>query len=1276
MAREDRQDDISNSTFTARSYALGSGRPADPSQTAAHADDATHATTNLGQAGGEPTTGASHGTRDFSLAGAGTGGAGAGYVGQDELAEHMRHGRDPEADQATYLSRDYYVGSSSAADPFSRPGHELYDASKGPAGVESAGTMAPGHIPGEFPSESGSDPHGGTSATGPAAAGLGSGAAGLAASRAFGDSDPASARGPSAGDSYASGTSQSPTIPTTTNTMRSGSFSQQPQDGSSIRPDDGRDDSGHKGALAAATTAMGLGGAGAYAASRDGNDRATSGPRDTVAPSQTSRGLDSAPIAQTANTHSGLHGRDHASPSTTTTTNRPMETTPINRAQDPQREDHTARNAGLATGAAAGTAAGAYGLSRDRDGAQPESVVSPTTQGYASTRPGQHQDVSSSGHGQSTMPSQSRDGASATGQSGNPTTDDHTARNAALGTGALGATGAGAYAATRDRDGRQPESVVSNQTQSYVGTHPRDTTSASSRPTDSTTSSRFTENIDPTRSGEQPTRADDHTGRNAALTGAGAGGLTGAAASALGRDGDSRPTESTSRSMDPTTSSSGPLSSSTAPASASGSIPGSTGPTSAQSVVSPETQAYTRHRPGTSDTNANHGPTSSSTGSGILPGQSTSGNPVQSSQQPQSDHTARNAALGAGAAGAGAYGLSRGDESSRNAPSSVVSPQTQQYTGSHPGDSSNTYNPGTSSTTTASQYNPGTSTTTNVPSRSAEEPRGSDSNTARNAALGAGGLGLAGAGASALGRDNEGGSSGTQGPASSVSQQTQNYGSHGPATGEAPVTGSQIPSRSHETSGFDRSTEQPRQDDSHAARNAALGAGGLGAAGAGAYALGRDNQSGNTGTQGGADSVVSPQTQGYSSSHGPSSSSTGVTSSTGSHVPGSQHGTSDYSRSTEPPRQDDHTARNAALGAGGMGAAGAGAYALGRERDPVGSASRTSGPHDSNVANTADPRVSSQPAQQYGSSTTGPHQSDTANRVDARVTSDPARAAPQDQGHHYGRDAAVVGGAGAAGYGAYEYAQRDQPSEVARDPVRQDPVSSRQDPVSSRQEPVASKHDTHKDPKPHTETGKAHHKDPKHETVHKHDDETHPDNRVAHGADGHNKLHKKGVEQHPEDNTGRNAALAGGTAAAGGAAAYGGKEYYDSKQGPSSSAESGEKKHGFLHKILHPSEHKKEQEEEERRRASQEQGRSFDDTRGTPSMNPTSTTSPATSSTNPVSGGLPSEGGESGVVTEPHTGLPMNVGKYGSVGTGGTDGNATIPGYHGDVPHEPRGSGY
>ncbi|KAF1947470.1 hypothetical protein EJ02DRAFT_417652 [Clathrospora elynae] len=82
-------------------------------------------------------------------------------------------------------------------------------------------------------------------------------------------------------------------------------------------------------------------------------------------------------------------------------------------------------------------------------------------------------------------------------------------------------------------------------------------------------------------------------------------------------------------------------------------------------------------------------------------------------------------------------------------------------------------------------------------------------------------------------------------------------------------------------------------------------------------------------------------------------------------------------------------------------------------------ASHTIGPHSSNIANIMDPRVQPDPAKQKEHTTTGPHQSDTLNRLDPKADEKTSK-----QGdHHYGRDAAVVGGTGAAGYGAYEVAK-------------------------------------------------------------------------------------------------------------------------------------------------------------------------------------------------------------------------------------------------------------
>lgn len=93
------------------------------------------------------------------------------------------------------------------------------------------------------------------------------------------------------------------------------------------------------------------------------------------------------------------------------------------------------------------------------------------------------------------------------------------------------------------------------------------------------------------------------------------------------------------------------------------------------------------------------------------------------------------------------------------------------------------------------------------------------------------------------------------------------------------------------------------------------------------------------------------------------------------------------------------------------------------ETDP---ASKTVGPHKSNLMNVIDPRVQPEPEKMKDRTTAGPHQSDMMNRADPRVDSDFSK---QNE-HHYGRDAAVAGGLGATGAGAYEYGKHhNQPAE-------------------------------------------------------------------------------------------------------------------------------------------------------------------------------------------------------------------------------------------------------
>ncbi|KAI5209069.1 hypothetical protein E4T39_01163 [Aureobasidium subglaciale] len=210
------------------------------------------------------------------------------------------------------------------------------------------------------------------------------------------------------------------------------------------------------------------------------------------------------------------------------------------------------------------------------------------------------------------------------------------------------------------------------------------------------------------------------------------------------------------------------------------------------------------------------------------------------------------------------------------------------------------------------------------------------------------------------------------------------------------TTNRSFPLSSHPTTGTSETSR-----DSHLGRDAALVGGGLGAAGLGAHEAGAHRPS--------------REIEGYEDQRFDPSVASGDKA---TRIPNLMYGTSDKSTHSG---QSDSTnyGRDAAL-AGGAGAAGAGVAGYnhsGRtETDP---ASKTIGPHKSNLMNIVDPRVQPVPEKMKDRTTAGPHQSDMMNRADPRVDSDLSK-----QGNNYGRDAALAGGAGAAGAGAYEYGQR------------------------------------------------------------------------------------------------------------------------------------------------------------------------------------------------------------------------------------------------------------
>ena len=325
IRREDQGDDVSGATYTARSYQLGGGQPADPNKPAQVELD------NSAPGQTEPTQ-ESTVARDSSLAGAGTL-LGGGVAASSVLAAEGEHKDDQEVSDATYTDRAYPVGSTTgtSSDPTKGTYSTLQE--RVVPTDDSSSRLAP-HVPGEFPTETGEDPQrmpggfpaepgeeadravasGSTIATSMgivSAAGLGAGAAGYEASKSSAEPTTTESSLHPGGESFP--------IMTTTNSVRHETPATQTSQES-------EDHTGRNTAIAGgAVAATGAAGAGTYYATRD-EDKVDMGP--TTLASQ------AAPVADTSQ----------------------------------ESEDHTGRNAAIAGGAVAGTgaaAAGTYYATRD-----------------------------------------------------------------------------------------------------------------------------------------------------------------------------------------------------------------------------------------------------------------------------------------------------------------------------------------------------------------------------------------------------------------------------------------------------------------------------------------------------------------------------------------------------------------------------------------------------------------------------------------------------------------------------------------------------------------------------------------------------------------------------------------------------------------------------------------------------------------------------------------------------------------------------------------------
>ncbi|KAK3703304.1 hypothetical protein LTR37_014516 [Vermiconidia calcicola] len=580
IRRQDNADDVSQSTYTARSYTLPPGTASEP--------QGPSRTLDQSQAD-RPVTEDSDFVRDTSLTGAGTR-IGAGPVGASELAAEENKPGDEDVANATYTDRAYPVGGVTAT---------TWSQTEDGATQKGAVPYEMPHVPGEFPSSTGEDPHTpggfpsgqtedrgiGSTTTGPTVAselladsdqpteqrdlgynsgtatGLGAGVAGATAAGAAGSYS----LGP---EQYSSRSVEQPTTATSTMnepTSRSGEsdFPIMTPTNSIPHATPATESDSHTGrnAAIAGGAAVGAGGLGygAYEATR-GDEPRESGITDRSMPEtktattpayqqDPAQGSNySYPTRSVPETTSSAYQQEPTRGPDSYPTQSATETTPSAYQPEPtaEPESNTGRNTAIAGGSALGAGAlgyGAYEATRDndttadrgmpetsrdwpmRDDSIPASTTSPTSQ-YST----QASEVPTSRDVPATTTSQYQEDPTA------PTAEQsHTGRNAAIAGGSAagaGALGDGAYQATRGDDYTADRPVEDRSMPQPITSEagPGSATQPLPQSTSQVPQESYTE---PPQSRSQVqqdpyTEPESHTGRNAAIAGgsdAGAGAL-------------------------------------------------------------------------------------------------------------------------------------------------------------------------------------------------------------------------------------------------------------------------------------------------------------------------------------------------------------------------------------------------------------------------------------------------------------------------------------------------------------------------------------------------------------------------------------------------------------------------------------------------------------------------------------------------------------------------------------------------------------------------------
>ena len=648
----------------------------------------------------------------------------------------------------------------------------------------------------------------------------------------------------------------------------------------------------------------------------------------------------------------------------------------------------------------------------------------------------------------------------------------------------------------------------------------------------------------------------------------------------------------------------------------------------------------------------------------------------QAERSSNDHHLGRNAALagGAGAAGLGAYAATR----DHSEPSGLQ--QSQDSSASHPGTSGSTTSQPIAQSQSP-QHVPGN------PLTGAREPQ-QEHHYGRDAAV-LGGAGAAGYGANQYLNDRHAPGSSSTGNDGIVTEPTtglpMNTGKYGSATGGTDANPAIASHYNNQPVGSDVSrTQQPldQNKEHHYGRDAAL-AGGAGAAGYGAYQYSKDRQD--------------PTATGAAQPH---SSTSNTVSQPGQAATSSAAYPQLQSTQQQPLAQDNehHYGRDAAL-AGGAGAAGAAGYsALQNDRAGTGPASKTIGPHESNIANIVDPRVRPEPEKMKDHTTAGPWQSDTLNKLDPKVESDPNKAdvkahgyatgvatqpvgqqqqqqqlpADQDKDHHYGRDAAVIGGTGAAAYGATQAYDQHEQDKLAKEQAKEQEKQAKHDAKEqekqakhdAKEQDKQAKHDAKEAEKAQKKEEEKHAKEQeKLDKQHAKEAEKAEEKRLKEQEKAEEKRLKeeekaeekrqKELEKLQHEKEKEDAKLA---AARQDEAENKHKHNKLHKEAP----EEREDKGGIFHRIFHHKHYERDGAEgASRTSGSFEEGRSSGglasntgeeglDRRGVPSSSTTGQTVGGEQGLGKSSFEQPGMGGEGdGMVRDETTGLPMNVGKYG-----------------------------